>query len=120
MLRRSIVAPLLGLVATAGASTSDACATEAALSIGSPTDGALRGGVAIEERDYLALRWPDGPRWGLPSMIRMLDRAAARVSQKHQGSVLLVGELSRQRGGELPGHASHESGRDADVAMGIG
>jgi penicillin-insensitive murein DD-endopeptidase len=31
--------------------------------------------------------------------------------------VLLIGDLSRRRGGEIAAHSSHESGRDADVGF---
>lgn len=87
------------------------------ISVGSPNDGALRGGLALAPAAHIQLRWPDGPRWALPQLVRMLDRAALRVERHHPGSVLLVGELSRRGGGSLPGHSSHESGRDADVAF---
>jgi penicillin-insensitive murein endopeptidase len=46
-----------------------------------------------------------------------LVRAAERVERLYPGSVLLVGDLSSRDGGYLPGHASHRSGRDADVAF---
>jgi penicillin-insensitive murein endopeptidase len=88
-----------------------------ALSVGSPTDGALEGGVPVEPSPHLSLRWPDGPRWALPRLVRMLHRAARRVEQRHPGSILLVGELSNRDGGELSGHASHESGRDVDIGF---
>jgi penicillin-insensitive murein DD-endopeptidase len=88
-----------------------------ARSIGSPTDGALVGGVALRERAELRLRWPDGPRWALPTLVSMLERAARRVDRRYPGSILLVGDLSRREGGSLSGHASHESGRDADVGF---
>jgi penicillin-insensitive murein endopeptidase len=87
------------------------------LSIGSPTDGALSGGVPLRERDELRLRWPEGPRWALPALVTMLERASRQVHRLFPGSVLLVGDLSRQGGGMLSGHASHESGRDADVGF---
>ncbi len=47
----------------------------------------------------------------------MLTRSAERVAKKHAGSVLTVGDLSRRGGGDVDGHRSHESGRDADVAF---
>jgi penicillin-insensitive murein DD-endopeptidase len=117
MLRGAAIVLLTGVTAASAARSGDAFGSGRALSIGSPTDGELLGGVALAPRPYLDLRWPDGPRWGLPSMVRMLDRAASRVSRRHPGSVLLVGDLSKERGGNLEGHASHESGRDADVGF---
>ncbi len=88
-----------------------------ARSVGSPTDGALVGGVALRERAELRLRWPDGPRWALPPLVTMLERAAERVGRRFPGSILLVGDLSRREGGAIGGHLSHESGRDADVGF---
>lgn len=87
------------------------------MSLGSPTDGALVGGVPLEERAELKLRWPDGPRWAVPELVSLLGRAARRVHRLFPGSILLVGDLSRREGGALNGHVSHESGRDADVAF---
>lgn len=88
-----------------------------ARSVGSPTEGALVGGVPLEEGAELRLRWPDGPRWALPDLVTLLERAARRVHERFPGSVLLVGDLSRREGGALIGHVSHESGRDADVGF---
>src|SRR5689334_16639975 len=86
-------------------------------SVGTPTDGALVGGVPLEEGTEVRLRWPDGARWALPHLVSLLERAARRVYGRYPGSVLLVGDLSRQAGGELLGHVSHENGRDADVGF---
>lgn len=74
-------------------------------------------GVELRERAALRLRWPDGPRWARPRLVSLLVKAAERVERLYPGSVLLVGDLSSRAGGSLPGHASHRSGRDADVAF---
>jgi penicillin-insensitive murein endopeptidase len=65
----------------------------------------------------LSLRRTAGPRWGLPRLVGMLERAAKRVNRLYEGSVLVVGDLSEKHGGEISGHKSHESGRDADVGF---
>jgi penicillin-insensitive murein endopeptidase len=75
------------------------------------------GGVELRERAELRLRWPDGPRWARPRLVRLLVRAAESVGRRYPGSVLLVGDLSSREGGSLPGHLSHRSGHDADVAF---
>jgi penicillin-insensitive murein endopeptidase len=49
--------------------------------------------------------------------VELLERVSMHVERRFPGSVLLVGDLSRQGGGDLAGHASHESGRDADVGF---
>ena len=79
--------------------------------------GSLVGGVELRERAELRLRWPDGPRWARPGLVRLLVRAAESVDRRYPGSVLLVGDLSSREGGSLRGHRSHRSGRDADVAF---
>jgi len=88
-----------------------------ARSVGSPTDGSLEGGVPVKQSAELRLRWPAGPRWGLPELVSLLERAALAVDRQFPGSILLVGDLSRREGGSLSGHVSHESGRDADVGF---
>jgi penicillin-insensitive murein endopeptidase len=95
----------------------DPAIPERARSIGSPTRGFLVGGVELRERAELRLRWPDGPRWALPGLVSLLGKAASAVDRRYPGSILLVGDLSSRDGGSLPGHASHRSGRDADVAF---
>ncbi len=39
------------------------------------------------------------------------------MAKSHPGSVLTVADLSKRGGGDIDGHKSHESGRDADVAF---
>ncbi|MFO0546965.1 MAG: penicillin-insensitive murein endopeptidase [Polyangiaceae bacterium] len=84
-------------------------------SIGSPSEGHLQGGREL--RASKELRTIGAYRWGLPELVGMLERAAGRVADKHEGAVLTVGDLSRKGGGDIAGHKSHESGRDADVGF---
>lgn len=58
-----------------------------------------------------------GVVWGHPDLISLLERASHVVAKKFPGSVLGVGQMSRKSGGDVGGHASHESGRDADVGF---
>jgi penicillin-insensitive murein DD-endopeptidase len=91
-----------------------------ALSIGSPNEGRLDGGAHLAETPYLRVvpyYAESNARWGLPSLVGLLDRAAKRVAKKFPDAVLSVGDLSRKAGGELDRHHSHESGRDADVGF---
>jgi penicillin-insensitive murein DD-endopeptidase len=55
--------------------------------------------------------------YGHPSLVLMLHRTAKQIARQSPGSVLLVGDLSRESGGPLSGHRSHQSGRDADVGF---
>jgi len=89
-------------------------------SVGSPTSGHLVGAARLADAPYLRIvptYVPGDVRWGLGALVGMIDRAARRVRHQYPDAVLSVGHLSRQSGGNLDRHASHESGRDADVAF---
>lgn len=89
-------------------------------SVGSPTTGRLVGGAHLGDAPYLRIvpAYANGDvRYGLGSLVGMLDRSARSVRRQFPDAVLSVGHLSRNGGGELDRHASHESGRDADVAF---
>jgi penicillin-insensitive murein endopeptidase len=47
----------------------------------------------------------------------MIDHAARAVKKQFPDAILSVGHLSRPGGGEIDRHASHESGRDADIGF---
>jgi len=85
-------------------------------SIGPPNSGKLAGAAHLKNSHTLMER--DGAHpWGLPTLVRALHRAADRVARKARGSILFVGDLSAASGGYLPGHNSHQSGRDADIGF---
>ena len=89
-------------------------------SIGSPTEGRLVGGARLGDASYLRIvpSYAQGDvRWGVEPLVGAIDRAARSVRKQFEGSVLSVGHLSKPGGGELDRHASHESGRDADVGF---
>src|SRR5262245_44419907 len=69
-------------------------------SVGHPNDGKLVGGVRLDTSPkYLrvvpAYRRAD-TRWGLPSLVAMIDRAGRVVAKRYPGAVLSVGDLSRR------------------------
>jgi penicillin-insensitive murein endopeptidase len=89
-------------------------------SVGTPTEGHLQGGAHLDTTPQIRIvtgYQPGDVRWGLGSLVGMLDRASRRVRHQFPDAVMSVGHLSKQGGGELDRHASHESGRDADVAF---
>jgi penicillin-insensitive murein endopeptidase len=89
-------------------------------SIGSPTEGHLVGGTHLEETSYLRVvptYAGADVRWGLEPLVQMIDRAARQVRHQYPDAITSVGHLSREGGGEIDRHRSHESGRDADVAF---
>ena len=89
-------------------------------SIGLPFDGALRRGVLLRESEHLRYTGEyaaAGHFYGTWELVQLLERAAYRVHRRLPGARLSIGELSAERGGAIPGHASHRSGRDADLAF---
>ncbi|MCP4606906.1 MAG: hypothetical protein GY847_41420 [Proteobacteria bacterium] len=85
--------------------------------MGTTSDGLLAQGssMPIRSEHFRFYRSADR-RYGVPSLTGMIERAAARVALEHAGSVLLVGDISANRGGFIGGHRSHRSGRDVDFA----
>lgn len=91
-----------------------------ARSVGSPTDGHLIGGAHLADAPYLRVYPAYGGgdvKWGLDALVGLVDRAARNVRKQFPDAVLSVGHLSKKGGGELERHASHESGRDADIGF---
>jgi penicillin-insensitive murein DD-endopeptidase len=91
-----------------------------ALSVGSPTDGKLENGAHVATSEVLRVSPQYGGadvRYGMPSLVSLVERSAKDVAKKHPGSIMNLGHLSRKGGGELDRHASHESGRDADIGF---
>jgi penicillin-insensitive murein endopeptidase len=85
-------------------------------SIGAPNKGKLVGGVKLHSSQSLKVRERAQP-WGLPALVKLLQRAAGKVAKRHSKSVMIVGDLSQKAGGAMTGHNSHQSGRDADVGF---
>lgn len=88
-------------------------------SIGSPDRGRIRNAVEVVPTAHLVLRETRRrpASHGIEELVGLLQRAAARVAVAHPGPRLVVGDLSSERGGRLPPHRSHRSGRDADVSF---
>ena len=102
----------------AGSGEAGTARTSMGRSVGSPTSGHLVGGAHLDDAPYLRVMPADRAgdvRWGLGSLVGMIDRAARRVRHMFPGAVLNVGHLSKRGGGGIEMHASHESGRDADL-----
>lgn len=87
-------------------------------SIGVPDRGRLQDGVQLGSTPHLFLR--DGRReamFGTEELVGLIGRAAAAVGESQPGPKLIVGDLSRARGGRLHPHRSHRSGRDVDLGF---
>lgn len=89
-------------------------------SVGLPFAGRLRRGVEIVPSEYLRYTGEyaaAGNFWGTWELVQLIERAAYRVHQRVPGAKLSIGELSKANGGDIDGHASHEAGRDVDIAF---
>jgi penicillin-insensitive murein endopeptidase len=54
--------------------------------------------------------------WGSPRLVQAVARAAAAVDRQMPGGApLVLGDLSSPRGGQIPRHNSHRTGRDIDL-----
>ncbi len=85
--------------------------------VGRPNAGVLQHGRQLEARPYLQIKSGSEQNvWGHPVLVQLVNHAA-RAAAVVPGSVALIGDLSSPAGGPLPGHSSHQVGRDADVAF---
>lgn len=83
-------------------------------SIGRPSRGALYGAIELVESE--AIEHAGGYAWGTANAVHSLERAVRQVRACFPETPrLYVGDLSRERGGWLGPHASHQAGLDADV-----
>jgi hypothetical protein len=90
-------------------------------SIGAPSRGSLLGAVELVPKG------PDGTElfgragkypYGTLRVVRLLERALREVQRCYPGGHRVhVGDLSRETGGPLAPHRSHQSGLDADVGF---
>jgi hypothetical protein len=64
--------------------------------------------------DEHRLRWTN---WGTDELIEAIVDAAAHVADRFPGSILSVGNISRQGGGSIPWSISHNAGRDVDLGF---
>jgi hypothetical protein len=74
-------------------------------------------GGHLEEGDGIHVRRPQRA-YGEPHVVEYLRRAVAEVRALYPDvPTLAIGDLSSERGGELPGHRSHRTGHDVDVGF---
>lgn len=86
-------------------------------SVGLPHRGVLTEAAGLPKSGPGFRRLRDNDiRWGNPRLVGSIQRAAASVfSARPEGEPLLVADLSARRGGPVPHHRSHRTGRDADI-----
>jgi penicillin-insensitive murein endopeptidase len=89
--------------------------------VGTYSNGCLFGGEALapEGEGYQVVRLSRHRFYGHPVLIDFLTDLGRRVAQAGLGR-MLVADMAGPRGGPLSGHASHETGLDADVWLRLG
>lgn len=88
------------------------------VSLGATHRGYLRRPTRLTNRGpgYIRTRPRDEARYGTRTLVDAIRRAARSVHAAFPGGhPLRVGDLSSRLGGPHPRHASHQSGRDADL-----
>jgi penicillin-insensitive murein endopeptidase len=83
-------------------------------------DGRLDRGMKLHESEYIRYMGESVAHdnfYGTWELVQLLERAARRVAFRTPGVKLSIGEISREAGGKIDGHRSHESGRDVDVGF---
>jgi penicillin-insensitive murein endopeptidase len=86
-------------------------------SVGVPHNGVLTEGAELPESGdgFVRFRKHSPIYFGLPRLVRAIQRAAATVERELPGGApLIVGDLSASRGGKISRHNSHRTGRDVD------
>ena len=88
------------------------------LTVGYPNAGFQLRAKKLKESTFLKVKDSSRERvFAHPALVLMLERSAREVARFEHGSLMMVGDLSSREGGPLPGHVSHQSGRDADVGF---
>ena len=89
-------------------------------SVGYPWEGQLLRGLRVRQSRYIRYvpeYVPAGRFYGTWQLTQLVERAARRVAARVPGARMSLGELSSRKGGDIDGHNSHESGRDADIGF---
>ncbi len=116
----TLVTTSLAVASAALASFAVAQEVPAHTSVGTAQRGRIAGGGVALPLSGPGFHWRSNrqnreARYGTPALVGALERAAARVAERFEGSDLEIEDLSFERGGRIRGHGSHTSGRDADV-----
>lgn len=86
-------------------------------SVGRPQRGRLVDGVQLPHSPQYYRRRPHWA-WGAQHVVDHTRRAIDEVNRRHPTvHRLAIGDLSAPEGGTLPGHGSHQSGRDIDIGL---
>jgi penicillin-insensitive murein endopeptidase len=89
------------------------------MSIGDVSHGYLANSKPLVESDAIGILPRQKARdlgWGTDELVGLLTRAASRYHTATK-TRFWVGDLARREGGDIPWSVSHNSGRDADIAL---
>ncbi|EDM75353.1 LysM domain protein [Plesiocystis pacifica SIR-1] len=82
-----------------------------------PQPGRLLHGRKLPERDSYYIKRPHNV-WGTPRTIRLITQVVAAYERRANGGPQLrIGDISKQHGGPMQGHLSHQEGVDIDVGV---
>jgi len=86
-------------------------------SIGKPWDGQLKNAVKLPDGKGYFIRHRERV-YGTTHVITQVQRAIRAVRNRFpRVHAVAIGDVSNLHGGEIPGHHSHQSGRDVDVGL---
>ena len=86
--------------------------------IGAYAKGCISGAVALpaDGPHWQAMRPSRNRAWGHPELVAFIEQLSEKAGREDGWPGLLVGDMAQARGGPmLTGHASHQSGLDADI-----
>jgi len=91
---------------------------QGAMSKGYPDRGRLIAGVKLPASPLYTKRHPEHGLYGSTHTILQLQRAIAtfRHDSGYEGEIV-IGAISRRKGGRFSPHKSHQSGRDVDIRL---
>jgi penicillin-insensitive murein endopeptidase len=98
----------------------DAAEPSPPVSVGAPARGQLRDGVRLDELgqgyEILSVHQGRDLSWGTGELVDLVRFIGKAVHHRHHRTVL-VGNMSAREGGPIRHSASHQSGRDVDLAF---
>jgi penicillin-insensitive murein endopeptidase len=117
-MRHLLAVSLAGLFLGGCARAPSPLAPHWAGSIGMPHRGVLTRAVELPAQGAgFRVLTANERHFGTPRFVATLTRAAARVHEQRPGGALTIGDLSAKTGGKISSHASHRTGRDADLLL---
>ncbi len=116
-LRDDVILPGQRLSVSGGAAARPTIRIVAGQSIGRPQRGSLEDGVQLPRSAHYYRRRPEWA-YGAQHVVDHTLAAIATVNREHpKVHRLAIGDISAKTGGVLPGHGSHQSGRDIDLGL---